>query len=641
MTTVDRVRNFFNSSRKGENFELRAELNHEERWKRKEAVKKVIANMTIGKDVSNLFADVVKNMQTEDLEMKKLIYLYLMNYAKTQPELVILAINTFLKDSEDFNPLIRALAIRTMGCLRVEKILDYLLEPLKKALKDEHPYVRKTAALAVPKIFDLAPSLCVDNGLISALHDMLSDSNPIVISNSVAALTDIAQTAQRRDVFTINSSLLHKLLLALNDCTEWGQICILDCLADYEPATTAEACTIVEKVLPRFQHVNASVVMAATKVMLVLLPKTQNSELEATALRKMSPALITLLSSEAEIQYTVLRNLSLMIQTQPNLLGKELRVFFCKFNDPPCVKFEKLDMMLRLVDRDNVDQLLSELKEYSNEVDMEFVRRTVRAVGQCAVKVDSAAERAVNLLLELIRSKVDYVVQEAIIVIKDIFRKYPQQYESIIPLLCENIETLDDPEARASLVWILGEYSNKIDNAQQLLGVFVDRFLQEDPMVQLQLLSAVVKLSLKKPNVEPKMPLELLKLATDCCDNPDVRDKAFLYYRLLTKQQTAQLVANVVMPPRPPIQYENNAVSEELLIELTKSLGSIASVFHRHPALIGSKSAGLDIPDDLLRKEYGADDDVGYGEGAPPPANAAAAVASVAKEANLLDLDFD
>lgn len=56
-----------------------------------------IANMTIGKDVSGLLPSVLKNMQTEDLEQKKLVYLYLINYAKTQPELVILAVNTFVK----------------------------------------------------------------------------------------------------------------------------------------------------------------------------------------------------------------------------------------------------------------------------------------------------------------------------------------------------------------------------------------------------------------------------------------------------------------------------------------------------------------------------------------------------------------
>lgn len=53
--------------------------------------------MTVGKDVSGLFPDVLKNMQTEDLELKKLVYLYLINYAKSQPELVILAVNTFVK----------------------------------------------------------------------------------------------------------------------------------------------------------------------------------------------------------------------------------------------------------------------------------------------------------------------------------------------------------------------------------------------------------------------------------------------------------------------------------------------------------------------------------------------------------------
>ena len=34
--------------------------------------------MTLGKDVSALFADVLKNIATSDIEQKKLVYLYLM-----------------------------------------------------------------------------------------------------------------------------------------------------------------------------------------------------------------------------------------------------------------------------------------------------------------------------------------------------------------------------------------------------------------------------------------------------------------------------------------------------------------------------------------------------------------------------------
>eukprot|EP00959_Pyramimonas_sp_CCMP1952_P137315 2873647-Pyramimonas_sp.AAC.1 len=57
----------------------------------------IIAAMTVGKDVSSLFPDVVNCMQTENLELKKLVYLYLINYAKSQPDLAIMAVNTFVK----------------------------------------------------------------------------------------------------------------------------------------------------------------------------------------------------------------------------------------------------------------------------------------------------------------------------------------------------------------------------------------------------------------------------------------------------------------------------------------------------------------------------------------------------------------
>ena len=145
------------------------ELRDLDKTKRKSAVKKVIANMTVGKDVSMLFPDVIQCMVTDDLELKKLVYLYLINYAKTQPDLAILAVNTFVKDSADPNPLIRALAVRTMGCIRVDKITEYLCDPLQKALKDNDPYVRKTAAVCVAKLFDINPEMVEERGFLDIL----------------------------------------------------------------------------------------------------------------------------------------------------------------------------------------------------------------------------------------------------------------------------------------------------------------------------------------------------------------------------------------------------------------------------------------------------------------------------------------
>ena len=214
---------YFKATEKGEIHELKAQLSSLKENVKINAVKKVIAAMTVGKDVSMLFMDVVKAIHTENLELKKLVYLYVMNYAKSQPDLAILAVNTFVKDAENRNPLIKALAIRSMGCIRVDKITEYLCGPLAKCLKDQDPYVRKTAAICVAKLADISFELVEDRGFIETLNTMLSDSNPMVVANAVAALSEIQESTDK-EVFKITQSNVNQLLAATNECTEWGQI---------------------------------------------------------------------------------------------------------------------------------------------------------------------------------------------------------------------------------------------------------------------------------------------------------------------------------------------------------------------------------------------------------------------------------
>jgi AP-1 complex subunit beta-1 len=258
---------------------------------------------------------------------------------------------------------------------------------------------------------------------------------------------------------------------------------------------------------------------------------------------------VTLVSSAPEVQYVALRNIDLLLQKQPDILNKEMRVFFCKYNDPPYLKLAKLEIMVRIANDKNVDQLLAELKEYAMEVDMDFVRRAVKAIGQVAIKIETASEKCVNTLLDLIATKVNYVVQEVIVVIKDIFRRYPG-YEGIIPTLCQCIDDLDEPNARGSLIWIVGEYAEKISNAGDILSNFVDGFKEEFTQVcsdwvsyprkltarqtQLQILTAVVKLFLKKPDQSQGLVQKVLQMATAENDNPDIRDRAYVYWRLLS-----------------------------------------------------------------------------------------------------------
>ncbi|CAB1352434.1 unnamed protein product [Coregonus sp. 'balchen'] len=545
---------YFTTNKKGEIFELKAELNNEKKEKRKEAVKKVIAAMTVGKDVSSLFPDVVNCMQTDNLELKKL-------------------------DCEDPNPLIRALAVRTMGCIRVDKITEYLCEPLRKCLKDEDPYVRKTAAVCVAKLHDINAQMVEDQGFLDSLRDLIADSNPMVVANAVAALSEISESHPNSNLLDLNPQNINKLLTALNECTEWGQIFILDCLSNYNPKDEREAQSICERVTPRLSHANSAVVLSAVKVLmkfLELLPK--ESDYYNTLLKKLSPPLVTLLSGEPEVQYVALRNINLIVQKR-------------SYNDPIYVKLEKLDIMIRLASQANIAQVLAELKEYATEVDVDFVRKAVRAIGRCAIKVEQSAERCVSTLLDLIQTKVNYVVQEAIVVIRDIFRKYPNKYESIIATLCENLDSLDEPDARAAMIWIVGEYAERIDNADELLESFLEGFHDESTQVQLTLLTAIVKLFLKKPSETQELVQQVLSLATQDSDNPDLRDRGYIYWRLLsTDPVTAK---EVVLSEKPLISEETDLIEPTLLDELICHIGSLASVYHKPPNAFVEGSHGI------------------------------------------------
>ncbi|KAF7544745.1 hypothetical protein G7046_g9721 [Stylonectria norvegica] len=637
---VNRIRGAFAVPRKGETFELRAGLVSQYAYERKESIQKTIMAMTLGKDVSALFPDVLKNIATSDLDQKKLVYLYLMNYAKSHPDLCILAVNTFVQDSEDPNPLIRALAIRTMGCIRVDKMVDYMEEPLRKTLRDESPYVRKTAAICVAKLFDLSPAMCIENGFLEMLQELIGDPNPMVVANSVQALSEISETAPETRALIITPMTLKKLLMALNECTEWGRVTILTTLASYPAADVKEAEHICERVAPQFQHVNPSVVLAAVKVVFIHMkivdPKTVSSYL-----KKMAPPLVTLVASAPEVQYVALRNIDLLLQAKPEILSKELRVFFCKYTDPPYVKLQKLEIMVRIANENNFEQLLSELKEYALEVDMDFVKRAVKAIGQVAIKIENASEKCVRALEDLISTKVNYVVQEVVVVIKDILRKYPG-YEGVIPTLCQYIDELDEPNARGSLIWIVGEYAEKISNADEILESFVDGFMEEFTQTQLQILTAVVKLFLKKPGSSQALVQKVLQAATAENDNPDIRDRAYVYWRLLsTDPETAK---SVVLSQKPTISTTMTSLPPALLEQLLTELSTLASVYHKPPeSFVGKGRYGADEIQRAAIQEQRQDlaDNPIAASISAKGANGSGSGGSQNNIENLLDIDFD
>jgi AP-2 complex subunit beta-1 len=211
------------------------------------------------------------------------------------------------------------------------------------------------------------------------------------------------------------------------------------------------------------------------------------------------------------------------------------------------------------------------------EIDVHFVRKSVRAIGKLAIKIEPAAKRCINTLLELVATKVSYIVQEATVVIRNIFRKYPNQYESIISTLCENLDSLDEPEAKAAMIWVIGQYADRIDNSDVLLEDFLYSFADEPVEVQLALLTATVKLFIQRPTKGQDLVPKVLKWATEETDNPDLRDRGYMYWRLLSSDPTAAKL--VVMGEKPPITAESEKLDPATLEEMCLNVGTLATVY--------------------------------------------------------------
>lgn len=137
---------------------------------------------------------------------------------------------------------------------------------------------------------------------------------------------------------------------------------------------------MAERIVIQLNHANSAVVLTTIKVLLYLMNYMQNRRLIDYCCKKMGPPLgsyfpsrlifrkidiipVTLLSSGPEVQYVTLRNILLIVQRRPAVLKNDVRVFFCKYNDPIYVKLAKLEIIYRLARAENAAEVLAELQE--------------------------------------------------------------------------------------------------------------------------------------------------------------------------------------------------------------------------------------------------------------------------------------
>eukprot|EP00927_Polykrikos_kofoidii_P026604 TRINITY_DN2365_c0_g2_i1.p1 TRINITY_DN2365_c0_g2~~TRINITY_DN2365_c0_g2_i1.p1 ORF type:complete len:839 (+),score=169.68 TRINITY_DN2365_c0_g2_i1:145-2661(+) len=585
--------------KKGEVYELRQLLRSaaqdRDQQKKRDAIKKVIAYMTLGIDVSPLFSEMIMASATADLVQKKMVYLYLVNYAESNSELAILAVNTLQKDCRDDDPMVRGLALRSLCSLNLLNMVEYLQPAVLRALGDFNGYVRKTAAIGVVKLFHISNAAVLDSDIFPALKRLIQDNDAHVVANAIHAIDEIlAEDGGLQPTREMLTNLLNRL----GHFSEWGQCAVLRLLTKYHVTDEAEMFDIMNVLDALLKQSSSVVVLAVTKIFMDLT--CNRVDLQQEVLRRLKGPLLTLMAAHTpELAYTVLVHIhALCTRGNPcvETFASEFKQFFCRYNEPSYIKTVKIDILTLLTDATSAEQIVSELSEYVTDVDAEISRRAVSAIGKIAVRVPSSSELIVSTLTGLLELDIDYVSTEAAVVMKDLVRKYPEQFQRASGAVERCTKIVSEPMGKCAVLWILGEYGLLIEDAPYTLEPMIEGFLEEtDGSVRLEMLTAAVKLFFCRPAEMQGMLGLLLQKAIEVTTHPDVRDRALLYYRLL--QVSVAEARRVICAPKEVVEEFQEEMDVEMKDRIFDEFNTF-SIVYKLPAskFVVSKNSATFTP---------------------------------------------
>ncbi|KAB1257234.1 AP-3 complex subunit beta-2 [Camelus dromedarius] len=566
-----------------------------------EAMKRIVAMIARGKNASDLFPAVVKNVACKNIEVKKLVYVYLVRYAEEQQDLALLSISTFQRGLKDPNQLIRASALRVLSSIRVPIIVPIMMLAIKEAASDMSPYVRKTAAHAIPKLYSLDSDQ--KDQLIEVIEKLLADKTTLVAGSVVMAFEEVCP--ERIDLIHKNYRKLCNLLI---DVEEWGQVVIISMLTRYartqflsptqnvsgrdphprpavwvggSPGEGAQCPTclplqeslleenpekafygseedeakgpgseeatatalparkpyvmdpdhrlLLRNTKPLLQSRSAAVVMAVAQLYFHLAPKAEVGVI--------AKALVRLLRSHSEVQYVVLQNVATMSIKRRGMFEPYLKSFYIRSTDPTQIKILKLEVLTNLANETNIPTVLREFQTYIRSMDKDFVAATIQAIGRCATNIGRVRDTCLNGLVQLLSNRDELVVAESVVVIKKLLQMQPAQHGEIIKHLAKLTDNIQVPMARASILWLIGEYCEHVPRiAPDVLRKMAKSFTAEEDIVKLQVINLAAKLYLTNSKQTKLLTQYVLSLAK-YDQNYDIRDRARFTRQLIVPSE--------------------------------------------------------------------------------------------------------
>uniref|UniRef100_A0A8B9MJX9 Clathrin/coatomer adaptor adaptin-like N-terminal domain-containing protein n=1 Tax=Accipiter nisus TaxID=211598 RepID=A0A8B9MJX9_9AVES len=280
---------------------------------------------------------------------------------------------------------------------------------------------------------------------------------------------------------------------------------------------------------PLLQSRNAAVVMAVAQLYWHLAPKSEAGIV--------SKSLVRLLHSNREVQYIVLQNIATMSIQRKGMFEPYLKSFYVRSTDPTMIKTLKLEILTNLANEANISTLLREFQTYVKSQDKQFAAATIQAIGRCATNITEVTDTCLNGLVCLLSNRDEIVVAESVVVIKKLLQTQPAHHGEIIKHMAKLLDNITVPVARASILWLIGEYCERVPKiAPDVLRKTAKTFTNEDDLVKLQILNLGAKLYLTNSKQTKLLTQYVLNLGK-YDQSYDIRDRTRFIRQLIVPNE--------------------------------------------------------------------------------------------------------
>ncbi|ANZ75867.1 BA75_02309T0 [Komagataella pastoris] len=499
------------------------------------------------------FPHVLKGINSPNLTIKKLVFIFLLRYNHKQPDIALLSINAIQKSLADRDPVIRSLAIRVLGGVQIKAIVPILMLSLKKTIVDVSALVRASSAIAIRKCYALEGSNPYqaeddewimekeDNDSITAqlytfLSQLLADSDPMVIGTALVtfhelfphgykllhkvfrhicsnlrALEPVAQSLAIQLLTIYCRKFLQKphLVLAANEKIYF------DCYPHKCSDVDSSSDVLYDPDLLLFLDAQENLIHSLDSNVLFSVAKSFLCLSCATTIKKykINVMLLNMLSlvEPSRLKPYVLQLILLFTMYEPSLFSPHIKEFFVFPSDDSQTIRLKVAILVQLLNADTFGLIFNELKYYLHEssyVEDESKVEILKLVNELYSN-PKLLESQVSTILNWYLSKLDQCIPPSLLTeyfngIRLFIQEDLISNERTLGILVAKlVEHKVEGPTKGSIIWLLGEFANLSDlhlNASfmvDILRVMLHNFPSESPEVKLNILYLAAKLLAK------------------------------------------------------------------------------------------------------------------------------------------------